>query len=529
MQKRTIMKRNNAIVLGICVVVTLFSLGIRWESIVTPRAFDYEWHTATVLRHLEIWHEDGGLTHHFVPPVTYPGESNKHINNHSSIEVDRMGYSNDAGDYYYVSYPPFAYIAPYALFAASGFEPNVVGLRIFNVLVQIATASILLLLLYRMTKNVYVGLIGFCLYLFTGISLYMHTVNYMSDMFVQVLFVLAGYLFYTIITSRKEVLHREYIALALTLALTVYSEWIGLFICAALFFYAFIRRRERFALPLLLMSIIIPIVVLTATVLQYASVSDTGSFLSVMTDRYLNGYVPEESEAGSVSQLLIALGKNYLKWFSPLLMSLVLFAALLWFGGRKAKEDSITSLRFAYPVLYFFALPVVLHHLVFLDWSAFEIHFYSVLKTVPLFCIIIPLCLYKLWLLKTPKQTLIRITSAFLFFVIIAGSLTIYALDLRTRVTADRFEYCNLGDVIRERTADDEVAFLIPADPDRFNDIISSVVILCAHRNVALYTTVEEASELMLKNGTTKGVLFTIDHNQNVIEFVKSEKIMAQP
>ncbi len=521
------MKRNNAIVLGICIVVTLFSLSFRWESIVTPRAFDYEWHTSTVLRHLEIWYEDGGFTHHFVPAVTYSGAANKHINNHSSIEVGRMGYSDGAGNYYYVSYPPFAYLAPYALFAATGIEPNIVGLRLFNILVQIATAGLLLFLLYRMTKNPYVGLIGYCLYLFTGISLYMHTVNYMSDMFVQVLFVLAGLLFYEIVTAKGQEQTGKYIALGATLALAVYSEWIGLFMCAAVFFFAVARTRERYARPFLLMSMSIPVVVLAVTVLQYASVADLGSFFSVMTDRYLHGYVPADTAEGSVPHLLAALGKNYLKWFSPLLTSLFLFVGLLWIGGRKADRESVMSLRFAVPVLYFFTLPVLLHHVVFLDWSAFEIHFYSVLKTVPLFCVLIPLLLYKLWLLETPRQLLIRVIAACLFFVVIAGSLTIYAMDLRSRFTADRFEYCNMGEAIRDRTAPDEVAFLAPVDPERFNDIISSVVILCAHRNVALYEDREQASELMRKNGTTKGVLFMIDHRKNVIEFVKSEKITA--
>lgn len=522
------MRNDKVIVFGVCILLTIFSIAIRFESLFTDRPFDYEWHTSTVLRHLTIWHEEGGFRNHFVPSVSYGGSSDKHINNHSSIEEGRMGYGNEAGDFYYVSYPPFAYIAPYAVFTMLDVAPNIVGLRLFNVAVQIVTAGLLLLLVYRLTRDPYAALAAYALYLFSGISLYMHTVNYMSDMFVQCLFVLGAYLFYRIISGvDKEKERLYYGGLALCLSLAVYSEWIGLFICGFIFLYALLFRTRGFSRPLLLMSAIIPSVVVLGVVVQYASVADLQTFLAVMSDRYLHGYVPAESEAATVPSLLKALGLNYLKWFSPVFFLTALLCALWLLGKRAVTGESSPPRDMRLPsVLAFLIVPVILHHGIFLDWSAFEIHFFSVLKTVPFFCVLVPVLMHQVWTRRTLIYPWVMHGVVWILFVAVIGSsVFIYAGDLRTRSGPDKFEDCNLGDAIRERTADDEVAFITPVSADRFNNIISSVLILCAHRNVALYTTKEAANELMRKNGTTKGVIFTIDYNETVIEFVKSQKI----
>ncbi len=235
------MKKSSLVILGLLLVATFFPVALRYQALVANTVFDYEWHSSTVLRHLLIWDQQGLSSHHFVPGVSYEGAVNKHIDNHSSVEVGRQGYSDAKGNFFYVSYPPFAYIAPYVVFKVIGVEPNIVGLRVFNVVTQIATAGVLFLLLLRMTRKPAIAFLGYCIYLFSPIALYMHGVNYMSDMFVQLLFALAGYFFYVLITKEKDLHYwKTYLPLAITLFLTVYTEWIGIFVCAAIFtFYLF--------------------------------------------------------------------------------------------------------------------------------------------------------------------------------------------------------------------------------------------------------------------------------------------------
>ncbi len=414
MLKMITMKKSSVLVLVLCVTAVLFTLSFRAPSIFTEEVFDHEWHTSTVLRHLEIWNEQGALNPFFVPSVSYDREVDKHINNHSSIQVGRPGYFDDDGNYYYVSYPPFAYIAPYLAFKITGIEPNVIGVRLFNLATQIATATVLLALLYRMTRNIAIGFLGFLLYLFLPISLYMHTANYMSDMFVQFFFALSAYLFYVLISSREKTTVSTYVPLGITLFLMLYTEWIGIFVCAFLFLYELIKKGSPHRIPLLAMSMALPVFTLAIVFLQYVSVADVSSFLSVMFDRYTHGYVPEE-----VVHPLFQLDeimKNYVKWFAPTFLATILLGALVLLVKKVKIFSQAHAPSFA--ILSFLIVPVLFHHIVFFDWTAFEIHFFSVLKTTLFFCILLPLLINRLWLYQGGvRKALLR---TWVVFVVIA-------------------------------------------------------------------------------------------------------------
>ena len=528
MQKMSTMKKNNLVIAIVaCSIFTLFSLAIRFESIFSYEIFDYEWHSSTVVRHMMTWYEEGALTHHFAPPVTFPGEANRHINNHSSIEDGRLGYSNDEGIFYYVSYPPFAYIVPYVTFVVVGIEPSMLGLRIFNVAVQILSAGLLFVLMYRLTRNVWASVGAYCLYLFTGISLFMHMANYMSDMFVQIFFIGLGLLFYEIV-SRQLTWRRSpvwYAAFAVTLGAMVYTEWLGVCVAMFLFFFGLYKRKEVYGIPLVIMAMTVTPLMLLVMFVQYASVADLGTFMRVMTDRYALGYHKSTlNEPVSVPMRFVQILAHYGKWYWMHFLAIALAGAFLMWRQDVTKFLRSSFLRQSLVVLLFFAVPVLLHHIIFFNWTAYKIHFYSVLKTAPFFSIFIPL--FFLYLVRQHKGKLTFVTIALLTAILFAGSLGTYAYHMRTQARADNIEYCTLGTEFKNRSHPDEVLFIAPAtDADDFNEVMSSVIVLCAERNFTMYRGPESAYALMEKNNTDKGIIFYIEHSRRGVSFVRQERI----
>jgi len=526
--KRLRSKGNLLLILG-CLGVILLSLSFRAQWIFTTDIFDYEWHSSTVVRYLEIWEQKGGLSGLFVPSVTYEGEANQNINNHSSIQIGRLGYSDANGDFYYVSYPPFAYIAPYAFFKLLFIEPNIIGVRVFNLLVQFATAGVIALLLLQITKRREIALLGFSLYVFLPVSLYVHGTTYMSDMLVQLPFALAGLFFYNFLSATNKRLKKRYLLLlGASLFFAVYTEWLGVFMCAFMGGYALVHwfKKGTYARELFLVSAGAGSLAIALTVLQYASVADLRTFVAVMSDRYLNGYDSTETVSPLASQIG-AIVANYVKWHGVAILSIIIL-----YGGlilARLRGFTVSKHVRAYehlgPVLFFFTVCVVLHHTVFLDWTAYQVHFYSLLKSALLIALVLPL-LCDVWL-KTFSEKLkpIRLFVGLLLCAIFFNAIQVYANELITRDKSGTTNYCDFGKHIAENTDPDEVVFMRPLTAERFNGILSATTVLCAKRNIALYTTEEEAHALIEKNNAKGGMLYIFEYDEGIMYYIGMQPI----
>ena len=86
--------------------------------------------------------------------------------------------------------------------------------------------------------------------------------------------------------------------------------------------------------------------------------------------------------------------------------------------------------------------------------------------------------------------------------------------------------WSNTGTEFKRRSAPDEVIFIAPAtEADDFNEVMSSVIVLCAERNFTMYRGPESAYALMEKNNTDKGIIFYIEHSRRGVSFVRQERI----
>ena len=526
-----ITQRKQVAVYVLLVIISLISLIFRFEEIRNNQTYNYEWDSAGVLRYMDVWDRAGFFESSFMPVVTYPGEVNKYIDNQASLERGRKVLSNGEGTLYYVSYPPFGYYAPYLTLHALDLDPNIINLRAFNIFVQFATAFVIFLILCAITKKYFIGVIGYTFYIFIPISMYAHTLYYMSNMLVQFFFALSAYLFYLIITRHKyqqdarERFDGILWLFVLSLALAVYTEWIGIFLCAAIFLYAIFIKKTVYGRLLIISSIAIPVIVVSFTVIHYALASDFLYFITVMTERYLTAYSEGSTsllDMGHVKILLL----RYAEWFVYVFFLMIILVASIVVKFLRTSDDIFKTLlrKEVYAVMFVLLFPVLAHHIVFLDWSAFRVHTFSTLKSVIFFSVAVPLLVYVLWYRQNSTNPVFqRIFITILLCVTLIGMYAFYADKHRVDVGVNATKECELGEFIKSTASSDEVIFL-KTEPVTDFFPISAVILGCAQRNAEVYLSEDTIRELMNKTGSKKYILYTIQFNNNIVNLLHYER-----
>lgn len=520
---RNITRPNKTFV--ICVLAALVSIAVSlWmrPQFFAPGLINTEWNNATVLRHLQIWDEGGALTYGFNPVVTYPGSSNRHINNNASNEEDRLAYADAQGNYYYTSYPQFAYIAPYLFFKVLFLDPSYEGLRVFALLVQICTALTVAALAYRISRRQSVATVGFVTYML----LPNHLDNYMSDMLVLLFFATTAYLFLKLVTDSK----RSNVTLALyalSLFLMVYTEYIGFLVAALVILHALFTRSDPTWRSRIWISVLVPACTILLIVVQYALVSDVQTFLSVMLNRYERSYV-RASDFQALSQIIV----GYWKWYGPSLVALLGMSGMLWiiaFTMKQKKWLSQQEVRAVCLVLLVFVVPILVHHAGLLQWTAYHALYISLLKSGPLisFCVAIVF-----WALVYRTQVLRPVSRNVLVAVFLAACaawcVPAYVYEYRPKLGFE-LSYCRAGERMSELAGDDTVIFIKDAMLKYHIFPMHPTIVTCARRNMEIYRGESKAQDLMRQNNATEGMIFTLAHfGDEGVEILRTERIQLE-
>ncbi|HEX3046586.1 MAG TPA: hypothetical protein VHY08_17655 [Bacillota bacterium] len=272
----------------VVLMVILFGISIlvRIPNLNQPLGNHHEWLTATVLRHQQIWYEAGAWKYKFNPIMTYPNHADKNINNQASNHED----SN--GNFYYTSYPPFAYILPYLVFRLFRIYPDVLPLQLFNLFFHFICAWFIYLIIARLlkkSKNPYFmnvpAIIGFTVYLFSPAPLWFHSNVYMADMMVQTFFIIGIYLFLKI-SSEFEGRRMDYLGFGAINFLMVYTEWLGIFFAVTVFVFSVFWIKDKRRNPLLASTGFSTIIALALTIWQYAQINGLGALVASSIEKY---------------------------------------------------------------------------------------------------------------------------------------------------------------------------------------------------------------------------------------------------
>lgn len=349
---------------------------MRYPNINRPLSKHHEFITAIPLRVLQIWEIDGASKYNFNPVMNYPGKANKYINNNASTSGQMI---DEEGNYYYVSHPQFAYIFPHLVFKLFNIKPSVLSLEIFHLVINFFSAAFIylitcLLSIQRPFKKIFIpGLIAYAVYLFSPAVLWFQANTYMSDTLVQLPFILAVYTILKLLMRKRFYSIKYLLYYALFLFLMIYTSFLGLFFAAAVFLYSLIKlRKETVFLPLIFVTISVSIFSLYLIINQYSQINGLEAYIIQMIDRFSErGSFAGEHFFGFLYRKLMELKTiffNYATSYLPIFILLISFGLLTL---RKAKMGLVFT-KNGYRFLWLSALPVVMLHLVLLNYSGHD-------------------------------------------------------------------------------------------------------------------------------------------------------------
>ncbi len=506
---------------GLIALICLFavSIAVRAPHINRPLSTNYEWVTAHTLVTLQIWQEEGIVSHGFRPIYTFPNPNDHYI------KCPISGVSDDAGNYYYISYPPFAFIFPHLIFSTFGIHPDVLSLQILNVILHFICAYLIFLLLSSLfktstdSKMSMPAIAGAAIYLFSPLALWHHANVYFSDILVQLFFILGVYLshLYLFRAGHKKPLITW--GLFSTIFLMVYTEWVGvLFGCCLIVISFLFRKQKLFSLRLTILTATAMLLAGLLMLFQYSTISGLDDFLQTVLNRYTerSGHTGKNQFYQLNAHLY--LGNVYLRNYFPqfvIIGFLGLLIPILKSSFRKVFRTNTVV------VLLLALSPALLHHLVLFEFTI--VHDMALVKTCVFLSLLTGILLFHVE--QTTKQQSGVVFKVVPYFVIVSMlGLSVFLYHAHV-FEPEGFSFEELGEQIKKEANPEDTVFfkttqtlgdfLIKA-PENF--VIAPQIQYYSGRCIQVVPSLEAAQEHLHKYDKQQGVVFTIENLRYQIE-----------
>lgn len=494
------------------------SVFIRLPHMGRPLGEGHEWLTSTVVRNLMIWEEEGALKDRFLPIFTYPGKANKFINNQGSEHMDA------AGNYYYTSYGPLAYVVPYLVLKALGQQVTVFGVQCFNLGVHLVAAVLVFVVAAHIIRpqrpmEFVPPLLAYAFYVFSAATLWLHSNVYMADMFVQPLWILCVLLVLRY-SETAEPRWPHLAAICASVAATVMAEWIGVFFAAAVGAYALLqpdRRRYRGLLAAAATGVVVGV---GSIVIHYSTINGLDGFAASSAAKFAVRSGLGSGSTYSIKSLesWIAIVRNYGVAYGVIPGAIILAVAVA--VGVVAAKDwkrGVHTAMWRRAGIAFALLggSIALHHLVFFDFTA--VHFFAMLKTAVVFALVFCVAAYRALgsagaEAASPSRKAMAAVVPVTVAIAAVSSVTTYerhAVDWRNDL------YQRIGTAIAAESRPEECVF-VRGHESEAAVYVGPQIVLYAHRNIASWESTSAAVELMRRQGVLRGIVFSLDPTAGV-------------
>ncbi|MFN8308735.1 MAG: hypothetical protein U0T73_02115 [Chitinophagales bacterium] len=352
------------------------SIAVRLPQLNRPLSKHHEFCTAISLRILEIWYDNGIENFNGNPVMTYQNDADKFINNHANASGKMLDRN---GNYYYVSHPPMAYYFAFGVFKLLHWRPSVLGIQLINLFLHFISAlfvyfTVSVLSFNRARSYLYFpAFVSYVIYLFLPPTLWFQGNVYMSDMAVQVPFIVGTYIVLKMIIRQKFYVPKYIVFYILNLFLLLYTSWLGVFYAVGVIVYSLMHLRSNKGFRVLLISTVVTLfVVLQLISYQYSLINGPEAYLSEILNRYLlRGSVGIRHQGFfyfffSYFIYLKNLLYNYLVNYLPFY---AMIAGFIYIGVTRAKLKIVFSEN-GYRFIWLSVMPILFLHLVFLNYSS---------------------------------------------------------------------------------------------------------------------------------------------------------------
>ncbi len=501
--------------LPVLLIVFLLSVLVRLPELNRPLSKHHEFCTAVSLRILQIWYDNGIEKYDYNPVMTYNNPADKFINNEANASgrmIDRDG------NYYYVSHPPFAYYFPYAVFKILHVRPDVLPLQMLNMLFHLLSAifvyfTVCLLSFNRARSYLHFpSFIAYSIYLFMPATLWFQGNVYMSDMAVHLPFVIGVYIVLKMVLRQKFYVPKYVIGYVIILFTMIYTSWLGVFFAFGVLVYSLLHVRTIKGFQVLIWStIIVTFFTLRLITYQYSQINGMEAYVHEILNRYLlRGSVGQMNHGFlhflfSYFILFKDIIYNYLVNYLAIYLLIIGF---VWISITKAKLKIVFSDN-GYRFIWLSVLPVVLMHLVFMQYSAQD---FTVLYASLFFSVLIGI-LYD----KVKKSGVFsdRALNGFVLFTITLLIGQFYLTNLPGSHSLKGVDYDldkKMGEIIKKECPKEEIAVMYEKP--------SPQLIFYAGRNILLVDSLDKAAEFWPKSKhDQRHFIFEHSHKSSSIKY----------
>jgi hypothetical protein len=363
------------IVAGALVVSCL----LRLPLLERPLGASHEWLAAHTLNTHVLWRQVGLPASHYSLILSHPTSADR------AASSDQL--RDAAGDSYFVSFPPLAFLVAHGYFQATGLAPTPAALRALGIVVHLVAGLLFYFLARRLIPGredavVTPALIAFLVYLFTPLATWVFSNNFFPVTLVQP-FWLAAILSLLVYLDTGSVWSLG--AFAATSFAACYTEWTAdLFLVVAL---VWAGPRVRAARPWRAIACASAGVLVSANLLlvwQNARIAGLSAYAFALWSKFADrsGMLTSNSEGLDLYSVgaYVAVAKNYVRGFGPVLLLVVALLAIVFVTRvpvRTRGGSSGDRLRLALVLL---GVPVVLDHVLLFNHLA--AHDYTLLKDV---------------------------------------------------------------------------------------------------------------------------------------------------
>ncbi|WP_342477800.1 hypothetical protein NYE24_00645 [Paenibacillus sp. FSL H7-0350] len=468
------------------VLIFLCTIIIRYENIFErPLGFHNEDATSHVLVTMNAFDESPLSMHYFLPIFTLGEEHNKGID-----DLPSASKQDEYGNYYYTSFPPLGFIAPY-IFAKIFFLPlNLITLRIFNVILGLLSALLIYFLVKKITSNINrkysnLPIISAIIYMFNEESLWSHSNAYWAHSLLQPIWITSIYLFLNILQGdyRRRILW----GLGVVIFLMCYTEWtayIMAFLYILTLFHVYIRDKRK---EVLVAVGIVGGMSFLSGILMVSLFSAKVGF-----SEYFHGLFYRASQRKGHLSLLSELIQNYWVGFGLFLFIPLVLLIIFCFKRQRESESNIIlrNLRILVVVTW---IPM-LENVFLLEHAA--LYTFATLKLV------VPIILTTILILMYLNQKYTKLALILVCIASVWSVRTYFYINNSPQNDVIYKTYIEAGTLIKANTKDDEIAFL--------NRRVRGHLIYYAERNIVECGSLEDAVKFMRKSKFATGKYYIV-------------------
>ncbi|MFK7847975.1 MAG: hypothetical protein AB8G77_21995 [Rhodothermales bacterium] len=475
---------------------------------------------------LTIWDEQGIASHNFNPVYSFENPADKNIQSMTS------GISDEKGNYYYVSYPPFSFIFAYTILKVFHAPLNLYSFYGLNLILHFITALLLYLIIHSILgtkpfeQKIDAGTLGFTLYLFLSMTAWFHGHVYFADSLIQPLW-LAGTLLVIHIFWREKIDDRRFlIGFGVIAFLAVYTEWLGVFFTFTTFLLAFKRSfKDRRFIKLTILTAVVTLACLALTVTQFALISGLETFIQASIEKYSSRSAISTDRYYFMLDLIILLRTFFFENIPVLAIAVILALGNLII---RKKADTTDKFKNKLALGFLLCFPPLLHHASFAEFT--RIHDFALIKTLT--CLIIFTALmYHLLESKLEDKTVDTYRAFIIGITVILLILSGYIYHVRNQHVASSI-FQETADIILDTSSKDDAIFFI--GERQVNETIvffdqqdsyavAPHILLAARRNMIAAPDTSTIIQHLKKHNVKSAMVYTINRQTEITEINKIE------